>query len=349
MGLTYAWNAMAAKKKTSPLAPLPSRALEHGFKAAGARYLKPGFALTPELDLAFALGYGCGFGPLTLLPDLAPGKKPARDRSLNRNVAIAELRGGYDVMMAGGPYPENPEPIDEAEAAKILTKQVPLLNLVPAHYLALEAMVGPSVVLKGIVSALDSLKPNDWNNGRPQGLFFILKGLLLRVLPEEEKAARAHLEALLQKNDDQFAAANLAITLHGRSAVEKRGYKYLTKYKSFGTSDSDAPASVGDLLRCDDAPEWVAAQFAALWTAFGFKAQSRMAGPSPARLFFLGGEPTLETELRAVVGYPGTLHADAFASYKELASPLAIKLVTHLAGPQSKVQKAAKEWLSTHG
>src|SRR5215468_11777862 len=32
-------------------------ALEHGSAASGARFVRPGFAITPEADLAFALGF----------------------------------------------------------------------------------------------------------------------------------------------------------------------------------------------------------------------------------------------------------------------------------------------------
>src|SRR5215510_13994667 len=55
---------------TAPLADLPAApsstgtdpvrttaALAHGSAASGARFVRPGFALTPEADLAFALGF----------------------------------------------------------------------------------------------------------------------------------------------------------------------------------------------------------------------------------------------------------------------------------------------------
>lgn len=339
---------MGTKKKASVTA-FPSRALENGMNASGARHLKPGFAFTPECDLEFALGGGSGFAPISVLPDLAPGKTPAKGRDMNRNVAIAELRGGWDTMVAKGPYPQDPEPIDEAEAKAILGEQVPLLALRPAHYLALEAFVGPDAVLAGIVEALDRIEPANWGNARTQGLFFVLKGLLLRARPSEERAARARLEALYTAKESKFAAAELGIVLYGRPLIEKRGYKYSTKFKSFQRNDSDDPASTGNLLMCDDEGPWVAAQFAALWEALKFKPEKWMAGPSPARLFFLAGDDALATELKAVPNYPGTMHADAFESYRLLASPLAVECMRHLAGPNSKVQKKALEWLKLHG
>ena len=63
----------AAKPRASAVAELPSRSLEHGEHASGAKYLRRGFARDPKLDLAFALGYGGGgIGPIRLLPDLDP-------------------------------------------------------------------------------------------------------------------------------------------------------------------------------------------------------------------------------------------------------------------------------------
>ncbi len=97
----------APKPPTTP-SPLPSRALEHGAAAFGARYVKPGFATSPERDLAFALGAGSGFAPLTLLPDLAPGAKAARGAAMNRNVALAELRGLAPIGAEPGAPPDRP-------------------------------------------------------------------------------------------------------------------------------------------------------------------------------------------------------------------------------------------------
>lgn len=335
---------MATQKKS--VAAPTSRALEHGAKAAGARFLKKGISFTPELDLAFALGHGSGFAPIALLPDLKPGK--ASKTRLERNVAISELRLGFKALMNQVPFLENPEPIDDVEAKKILAREVPLLNFTPRNYLALESMVGPSLVLSGIVEALDGISTENWNNARTQSLFFVLKGFLLRALPAEEKAARAELEALLKKKDKTFAAANLDILLHGRPAIAKRGYKYSSKFKSFQRNDSADPSNVSDLLRCDDDAEWIADQFSALWTALNFKPQKWMAGPSPARLFFLAGDAALQTELKAAAAYPGTMHADAFESYQHLASPLARQLMQRLSKPDSKVQKQAQAWLAEH-
>lgn len=325
---------------------LPSRALEHGAKAWGAKFLKPGFALTPELDLAFALGHGSAMGPVRLLADLAPAaKQPSSYTEIHRNVAIAKLRSTSTVFGAPTPHEESPAPIGEDEAKKLIRARLPKLGLLPIHFRALEAMVGPSCVLPAYLDGLEAIPNQPWDTGRLKGLFPVLYGLLLRVPVNESKAARARLEALYEKKKKMFAAVDLDILLHGKEAIARVGYKYSLLYKSYQRSDKDEPSNVLDLCFCDGEPAFVASQFAALWEAFKFKVQAHMIGPSPARLFFLGGEPTLETELRAVGQYPGTRQAEALESYVELRSPLAARCVLRLSSDKSKVKKAALAWL----
>lgn len=336
----------AARKKKAAEGKLPSRALEHGAKAWGARFLKPGVALTPELDLALALGHGSAMGPAVLLPDLAPGKKPpaAHDR-IPRNVAIGALRGGFGI---GRPttFEDNPAPIDESEARQLLVNEVPKLNLLPVHYLALEAMVGPSCVLPAFVDGVERIKAGDWDTGRLHGLWPVLYGLLLRVPEPEHTAARARLEALFEAKRQLFASARLDFLLHGPAGIARRGYKYIPKFKSFGTSDSsEHPSNVADLCFCDGAPAFVAAQFRLLWQLLGFRVIAHMSGPSPARLFFLGGDETFETELEVVQKYPGTKQGEALDAYELFRSPLAARCVLRLTDPKSKVQARALAWL----
>src|SRR5258706_14799587 len=84
--------AGSAKVATSPVA---SRGFEHGNHASGAKHVRPGRALTPELDLAFALGHGGdGIEPMRLLPDLDPSKKPRWSdvSSFPHNVVVEYVR-----------------------------------------------------------------------------------------------------------------------------------------------------------------------------------------------------------------------------------------------------------------
>lgn len=340
----------ATKKSSAPVA-LPSRALEHGANAFGAQYLSPGFALTPELDLAFALGHGSAVGPVTLLPDVAPGKKVTFGyQEVPRNVALAELRNTNHVYGAPIVPEENPAPLEVEEAQTLLRKRVPKLPFLrPAVVRAIEAMVGPSVALAAAVEGLEQMPKQSWDNGGVGQLFFVVHGLMLRALPDESKAARERLEALFISQEPTYGTAPFDIMLHGRQGIARRGYKYSTKFKSYQRNDSADPSNVQDLCLCDGEGAFVAQQFAALWEAFHYRVQNHMNGPSPARLFFLGGDAALETELEVVDKYPGTKQAEAFESYQHLASPLAVKLIKSLAGPKSKVKAKAEAWLALHG
>jgi hypothetical protein len=337
-----------AKKQPAELA---SRALEHGEKAFGAKYLKPGFALTPELDLAFALGHGSSVGPVRLLPDLAPGKKAKASYSeVPRNVALAELRNTSKVFGAPVVVEVNPEPLEVDEAHALLRKRMPRLPFIrPVVLRSIEALVGPSVALAAYVEGLEQMPAQSWDNGAVGSLFHVAYGLLLRALPDESNAARARLEALFAKKGDEYGAAALDIMLHGRAGIARSGYKYSTKFKSYQRNDSSDPSNVSDLCFCDGEGEFVAQQFAALWDAFQCRVINHMNGPSPARLFFLGGDAALETELKVVGKYPGTKQPEAFASYQHLKSPLAVELIKKLAGPSSKVKVQALAWLVAHG
>lgn len=342
---------MSKTKKPAAAPALPSRALEHGAKAFGARFVRKGFALTPELDLAFALGNGSSVGPVKLLPDVAPGKKVAYSLSaVQRNVALAELRKSPKAPFGEPVVPEeDPAPLEVDEAQRLLRTRMPKLAYRPAVLRSIEAMVGPSVTLAAYVDGLEEMPKQSWDNGGVGVVFHVAYGLLLRTPPAESNAARARIEKLLEKNQDEYGAAALDIMLHGSAGIARRGYKYSTKFKSYQRNDSSDPSNVSDLCFCDDERDFVAQQFAALWEAFGFKVINHMNGPSPARLFFLGGEETLETELRVVEKYPGTKHAEAFESYQDLRSPLAVQLVKKLCGPKSKVKAKAEAWLAKHG
>ncbi len=341
--------AKAVPAKTAPSASSPgNRAFEHGEAAFGARYVRRGAALDASLDLAFALGHGAPghVGPITLLPDLAPTKavKHAHD-AVPRNVAIAALRKG-SVMSGPVSHEADPAPITEDEARAIVKKSFPRLGLTPLYWHALEAMVGPSCLLPAVVEALDAIPLAAWGTGRLHGLFPLTYGLLLRARERESLAAREALESILAARARTHAAARLDVMLHGREGIARRGYKYSPKYKSFQTSDRDEPSNVQDLLFCDGDAGFVASQFAALWEIQGYRVVKWMTGPSPARLFFLGGEAALETKLLVVDRYPGTMQAEALASYRDLASPLATKLLERLAGPTSKVKAQAEACLA---
>lgn len=336
------------KKQKGGPGELPSRALEHGAAAFGARYLRSGACLTPELDLAFALGQGSGMGPVKLLADLAPGKKqPNSFSEVHRNVAIAALRKPKGAPLGPTPHEASPPPIEPDEAQKLLKTR--LLGFLPVHLRALEAMVGPSCMLPAFVEGLEAFKTQPWDTGMLAKLFPVLYGLLLRTPPDESNAARERLEALFEKRKASFAAAGLDIMLHGSVGIARSGYKYSLEFNSYQRNDSSDPSNVHDLCFCDGEPDFVAQQFDALWAAFKYRIIAHMSGTSPARLFFLGGDKALETELKVVDKYPGTKQVEAFESYRSFRSPRVVELMQRLTGPKSKVKAQAEAWLAEHG
>lgn len=315
--------------------------MEHGANASGAKYIRAGFARTPELDLAFALGHGGGgIGPMRILPDLDPSKKVKWDSAaLPRNVVIARLRE-EDVTM-------DPAPIDETEAAKLAREHV--LNIsFPWMFLGLEAFAGPSIVLGGMLDGLEASEENQWDNGGWGALCGPLKGMMLRVPEEEAKSARARIAAVFEKWKEMHGAQTFDILLHGKEGIRRNGYKYIAKYKSYGNEEGfAAPSSSWELTLLDNEPAFIAQQHEALWTAFNWKPQARMITPASARLMFLGGDPVIETELRVIDSLPGTMQAEALDAIEDLAGPLAKKILTKLAKPSSKVSKRAKALLDT--
>lgn len=209
-------------------------------------------------------------------------------------------------------------------------------------------MVGPSCVLAALVDGLEQAKQAAWNNGSWQQRFPVLHGLMLRVPTAERDAVHARLLDPQAKIHKWYGGAKLDILLHGREGIRRSGYKYSVEYKSYGThrkGGEDDPSNTTDRCYLDEDRDFVAQQYEALWTAFRWKAQRGMMDVPPARLLFLGGNAALETELRAIGGYPGTMQVEAFEHYADLRGPLVDKLMTALAKPGSKAEKKARAWL----
>ena len=348
-----------AREAAPALTPLLSRAFEHGTRAFGARFLRSGWALTPELDVAFALGRGAAnFGPTTLLPDVDPSKLAKLQwlgAIAHRNVAIHVLREGHSIWTKPVEAPASPAPIEPDEAVAILKRHVPVAGVMP--FGALEATLGPSFMLTAFVDVLEGLPagaadgtPGPWNNNVLQPIWQVVHGLLLRVPPDEHAAARARLDALWRARADLHGARYLDISLHGPDGIVRRGYKYVRARRCYSDAPgSDAPPSQLDLTFLDGREEYVARSLGALWEEFDWKPAKWMIGPSSARLLFLGGEAALAHEARAVELYPKSMHADALASYSQLRTPTAVRLVLALTRDGSGVQKPARAWLATHG
>lgn len=341
---------MAAKKTKPAAVPFPNRGYENGTEAWGAKFVRAGFALTPQLDLEYALGRGSAFAPTTLLPDLAPGKKiPVSFSAIPRNVALAEVRQKKAAWNEPVVPEVNPAPLSDDEASEFLRQNAFRLIRRGVLTRAIEAMVGTAVALPAYLDGLEALKNQGWDNGSSPALSFPLYGMLLRSKVKDAEAARKRIEKLYAKVKGMQGGIGLNILLNGKQGIAEDGYKYSPIYKSYlrrHATGANDPASVGDLIFLEprDA-DFVCDQFAALWGAFKFKVQNMMNGPSPARLFFLGGDRIFETELKVVMQYPGTKQKDALESYVDFRSPGAARCILRLTHGKSKVIKDAQAWL----
>lgn len=338
-----------AKPATKPAkaASSPPRGYEHGERASGARFRIPGRALTPELDLAFALGHGGGgIAPMNLMPDLELGKKPTWswiDASrFPRNVILE--------YVTAKPRTMEPPPLEDTDAAQLVRKLVDSISL-PWMFLGLEAIAGPSCVLAAMVEGIEAAKERQWDNGGWGALCGPLKGMMLRVPEPEAGAARDRLEAAWKKWHHLHGALTFDVLLHGREGIARSGYKYIATTKCYGRApdNTEAPASTWELTLLDDESDFIAQQYEALWTAFNWKPQARMLSPASGRLLFLGGDRAMRTELRAVDSFPGTMQAEAFAACSDFGGALVKQMMTKLARPGSKVQKRAQAWLDANG
>jgi hypothetical protein len=345
--------AKTRSKKGVP-ATLPSLACRHGTSAFGARYLREGFSFTPEHDLSFALGRGGALmSPETLFADADPAELAAvilPDAQRHRNVAVHYIREGFhdwEENVAAEPHPPD---VTADEAAKLLALGHVDAPICPA----LEAMVGPDVVLNGLVSYLENVEADppgrtSWDNNVLSGYFQVLAGLLLRVPKAEHAAARRRLEALCATRASRHGALRLDVLLHGKEGILRSGYKYDEAQDCYGHLPGvDAPPSSSDLILLNGEAEAICHWQEALWEQQGFRPRKWMLEPEMPRMFFLGGDARLELELRVVDSYPKTMHAAAFEAYREIRSPLVVRLMLRLGHAGSPVKKKVAAWFEEH-
>lgn len=119
------------KKAEAPeVAPPPAphllgngRALEHGHDAVGAQQLRAGFATTPEMDLAFALGWPHLFGLSDDHPEDADADNAARRRLTYEHVwprGIATRWCRLTAINGFNGTPEGTVVLDEAGEAAVV-------------------------------------------------------------------------------------------------------------------------------------------------------------------------------------------------------------------------------------
>lgn len=355
-----AYPAAADPPSAPPVAPSAPRsadtgpvrttaALAHGSAASGARFVRPGFALSPEADLAFALGFPHLEYIVDDHPDDARAEMIAYERrsyrlGWPRNVATRWCRitaskgcrrtpqGATELDTAGKKALKNGAALSQDEIALTLkamftdtSSYEDLRELVRLF----EAFAGPELVASSIVDALERSSSAVWTHqDHDRALVMHHVGfLLLRLPPVTADKLRNRLAVVFDRRVKALPGKELGprrgergsllraldVVLHGRLGAERSGER---------SEDGIEP---GDLVHVTDDADFVR------------EAACRI---SPdARLAFLGGEPALERLLDGFVRLRGAHHAllDGFA---EVASPAAVQLLQRIAAGKEAPDRA---------
>jgi hypothetical protein len=229
-----------------PLA-LTGRAFEHGPRAHGARYVKPGLTTSPQLDLALALGWPHA---RTLAPPSGLEGEALRGRLLQpfdgtgvpADLAARRVRGMAAFMC--GPDGEWRPAVFEAVADETPFTEASAADLVRAHLarphlgmgvqaevvFGLESLVGPDAVLLATADALEAMSPEALRAHSPaHAQWVLLTGfLLLRASAATAAAVRLRLEGVLARGMDtelglRCVASSLDHMLHGPEAASASG------------------------------------------------------------------------------------------------------------------------------
>ncbi|HMG56227.1 MAG TPA: hypothetical protein VK601_22160 [Kofleriaceae bacterium] len=345
-----------------PLPPLPgpppstgapvrsTQALVHGAAAWGARLVVPGFALTREADLAFALGFPHLEYIIDDHPDDARAEMIAYERrsyrlGWPRSVATRWCRitaskgcrrtpqGATELDTAGKKALKNNAPLSAEEIAATLkamfsdtSSYEDLRDLVRLF----EAFAGPELVAGSIVDALDKSGNAIWNHQDhdraqvvhhigflllrlPSGAADKLRGRLAAIFDRRVKALPSK-ELGPRKGERGSLLRALDVVLHGRAGAERSGER---------SEDIIEPVDLVHITGDEGFVRDVACQ---------------RISPDP-RLVFLGGEPVLDHLLEGFVRLRG-LHGALLDGFVDVASPKAIQLIQRIAAGREAADRA---------
>ncbi|HEY6178736.1 MAG TPA: hypothetical protein VIX73_30000 [Kofleriaceae bacterium] len=311
-----------------------TQALVHGREAFGARFVVPGFALTAEADLAFALGFPHLEYIVDDHPDDARAEMIAYERrsyrlGWPRNVATRWCRitaskgcrrtpqGATELDTAGKKALKNAAPLAPDEIAATLKAMFSdtssyddLRDLVRLF----EAFAGPELVASAIVDALEKSSNTVWNHQDADRALVMHHGGRLAAIFDRRVKALPSKELGPRKGERGSLLRALDIVLHGRAGVERSGER------------SEDIIEPGDLVHVTgDA-------------AFVRDAACKRVSPDP-RLVFLGGEPVLDHLLDGFVRLRG-LHPALLDGFSEVASPKAVQLLQRIAAGKEAPDRA---------
>lgn len=324
---------------------LSTAALRHAGAASGARYVKPGFAVTSEMDLAFALGYP----HLIYLVD----SHPADDDPLGAGLAFIDEQGisarvwpREIASRAARSFVFLPDrdddrreafshggPVTEEEARDIIERWLDC-NHGDLLLLLLEALVGPDIVCEAAITTMEGYGEEQWTSVDLTKAPYELGFLVMRLPSASSESARARLEVLLENvrraGWQSKAARYLDCALHGIEGVERSAYRPDGKYISptFLTHVVDHPAWVAKAVLAGGPPD-------------------ESIYPDP-RLSFLGGDEVLEAECSWWNKYtrPGS-HAIFVERFGHIRSEKLLPVFLEMTY-KSKAKKEALAWFAAH-
>lgn len=350
--------AHAAPRPPGAAPERTTQALAHGSAAYGARFVQPGFALTPEADLAFALGFPHLEYIVDGHPDDARAEMIAYERrgyrlGWPRNVAIRWCRitaskgcrrtpqGATELDTAGKKALKNGAPLTTDEVAvtlKAMFSDTSSYEDLRELVWLFEAFVGPELVATAIVDALEKSGNHVWNHqdhDRAQVMHHV-GFLLLRLPPALADKLRGRLAAIFDRRVKALPTKELGprkgergsllraldVVLHGRAGAERSGER---------TEDVIEP---GDLMHVTGDPEFVR------------EIACQQVSPDP-RLVFLGGEPVLDHLLDRFVRLRG-MHHTVLDGFADVASPKVVQLLQRIAAGKEAPDRA-KALLAARG
>ena len=201
--------------------PRTTRAFEHGNDAFGARTIKPGFALTAEDDLLFALGwphvrYVIDGHPADLVTDPAAIEKAVfrsqvgldvpRGIAMRRIRAFAAFANGPDGKLRQGAVRalQNDARMSEDEAKAFVLEHLSGRSLgVQQLEIAflLEAIAGPNAIAEAITTAFENAADAQLldHAAEKSTWAFALGFLLLRASADVSIGLRQRLEAIMSR------------------------------------------------------------------------------------------------------------------------------------------------------
>ena len=327
-----------------------TQALAHGAGALGARFVVPGFALTAEADLAFALGfphleYIIDDHPDDLRAEMIAYERRSYRLGWPRNIATRWCRitaskgcrrspqGATELDTAGKKALKNAAPLAPDEIAatlKAMFSDTSSYDDLRELVRLFEAFVGPELVASAIVDALEKSSNTVWNHqDADRALVMHHVGfLLLRLPPALADKLRSRLHAIFdrrikllptkelgpRKGERGSLLRALDVVLHGRAGAERSGER---------NEDAIEP---GDLVHITGDRDFVRA------------AACQRLSPDP-RLVFLGGEPVLDHLLDGFVRLRG-LHQALLDGFAGVASPKAVQLLQRIAAGKEAADRA---------